>query len=58
MMSVGALSDEAQTTGIQVGELAPDFTLPVVGVDGERVNLYEQIEQYDVILLYYFLAAS
>lgn len=57
--AVSALPEEnEQTTGVHVGELAPDFTLPTIEADEDPVNLYEQIEQHDVVLLYFFFAAT
>lgn len=47
---------EVPEIGVQVGNRAPDFTLP--DLDWNPVNLYEQIEKYDVVLLYYFSAAG
>jgi cytochrome oxidase Cu insertion factor (SCO1/SenC/PrrC family) len=53
--SPSALPDEP-VTGVEVGQLAPDFDLPQV--DGERVQLYDVVAENDVTILYFFLAAS
>lgn len=59
VFGVGSLSDET-ATGVHVGEVAPDFNLPLLGDNSEQdedpeiVNLHEQIEQYDVTVLYFF----
>ena len=50
-----AFSDEPEVA-TQVGQQAPDFTLPQL--DGEPINLYETVAQYDVTLLYFFYAAT
>jgi len=42
--------------GSEVGQRAPDFTLP--SLDGEKLNLYERVEQVDAVLLYFFFAAT
>lgn len=47
---------EESAVGPEVGHHLLDFTLPQV--DGDDINLYEQIEQYDVILIYFFYAAT
>jgi len=44
--------------GTQVGQKAPDFSLPTIQGGNERVTLYDQVEQHDVVVLYFFLAAS
>ncbi len=54
-LSPSALSDEP-VTGVEIGQLAPDFDLPQV--DGERVQLYDVVAENDATLLYFFLAAS
>lgn len=63
LMSINALTEESDepVLGVHIGNLAPDFDLPLlVGPDDEgvTVNLYEQIEEYDVIILYFFFAAT
>ena len=50
-----AFSDEPEV-GTQVGQQAPDFTLPQL--DGEPVTLSDAVTQYDVTLLYFFYAAT
>lgn len=50
-----AFSDEPEV-GMQVGQKAPDFTLPQL--DGEPVTLSEEVAKYDVTLLYFFYAAT
>lgn len=58
MIGVDAFPEEP-VVGVHVAEKAVDFTLPVVGTNGdEEVNLYEQVEKYDVVLLYFFFAAT
>jgi hypothetical protein len=42
--------------GVQVGQQAPDFTLPQV--DGDPVTMSDVVAENDVTLLYFFLAAS
>ncbi len=43
--------------GYDVGQQAPDFTLPQLG-GGDPIQLQEQVEQYDVTVLYFFFAAT
>ena len=50
-----ALSQEPGI-GVQVGQKAPDFTLPQL--DGDPITLSEVVAQNDVTLLFFFLAAS
>jgi len=50
----GAAQEPA--VGSEVGQRAPDFTLP--SLDGEKLNLYERVEQVDAVLLYFFFAAT
>jgi len=55
-----SVADEAESlpVGVEVGMKAPDFTLPVLDGEGDTVTLYEQVEQYDAIILYFFYAAT
>lgn len=50
------VADEA--VGVQVGQKAPDFTLPRVGVEDEKLSLYEQVSQYDAVFLCFFLVST
>jgi len=52
------VADEGIAVGVQVGEKAPDFTLPRVDVEGEKLNLYEQVSQYDAVFLCFFLVST
>lgn len=54
--AMGVYSEEPEI-GVRQGQKAPDFTLPVVGSD-EEVTLSEEIEKYDVTILYFFFAAT
>lgn len=57
-MAQGAFSEEP-AEGVHVGDKAVDFTLPLVGSNGEEdLTLSDEIEKYDVIMLYFFFAAS
>jgi len=46
-----ALARRMPSPGIQVGQKAPDFTL--TDALGKRVNLYEQLQQGPVVLVFY-----
>jgi len=52
-----ALTDEGDV-GVEVGQRAPDFDLPVVDGNGDRVLLYDVVADNDATLLYFFLAAT
>ena len=54
-VGASALSQESET-GVQIGQKAPDFTLPQV--DGDPITLSNVVAQNDVTLLFFFLAAS
>ncbi len=49
---------ESAPASVEVGMKAPDLTLPVLDGDDEKINLYEQVETYDAIMLYFFFAAT
>ena len=53
-----SVADEGIAVGVQVGQKAPDFTLPRVDVDGEKLNLYELVSQYDAVFLCFFLVST
>lgn len=53
-----SVADEAVAEGVQLGQKAPDFTLPRVDVEGEKLNLYEQVSQYDAVFLCFFLVST
>lgn len=55
MLGWSAFSDELET-GVQIGQKAPDFTLPQL--DGEPITLSDVIAQNDATLLYFFFAAT
>ncbi|MBU1263161.1 MAG: AhpC/TSA family protein [Gammaproteobacteria bacterium] len=46
-----ALAKTLPDPGIQVGERAPDFTLP--NAFGQRVNLYDELKKGPVVLVFY-----
>ena len=50
-------SNAAVEIGYDVGQKAPDFTLPQLE-DGTPFTLHEQVESYDVTVLYFFFAAT
>ena len=54
-VGASALSQESET-GVQIGQKAPNFTLPQV--DGDPITLSNVVAQNDVTLLFFFLAAS
>ena len=54
-VGASALSQESET-GVQIGQKAPNFTLPQV--DGDPITLSDVVAQNDVTLLFFFLAAS
>lgn len=54
-VGTSALSQEPEV-GVQVGQQAPDFTLPQV--DGDPVTLSDVVAQNDVTLLFFFFAAT
>ena len=54
-VGASALSQEPEI-GVQIGQKAPDFTLPQV--DGDPITLSDVVAQNDVTLLFFFLAAS
>lgn len=54
-VGASALSQEPEI-GVQIGQRAPDFTLPQV--DGDPITLSDAVAQNDVTLLFFFLAAS
>jgi len=56
-LGMNALPQEPDV-GTQIGQKAPDFELPTIEGGDERVTLYDQVETYDVVVLYFFLAAS
>jgi hypothetical protein len=55
VFSIGQLS-YAEGDMAQIGTVAPDLILPQV--DGDPITLSEEIAKYDVILLYFFYAAT
>lgn len=55
--------DEAGQSPVEVGTRlwmkVPDFHLPLVGSERlQKVNLYDYVGHYDVVMLYFFSAAS
>lgn len=49
---------DAVDIGVQVGYRAPDFTLPLLDGDDEKLNLYEQSAKYDVVVLCFFIVSN
>jgi|GEM_PF-6380844 len=57
-ISPSVRSDEP-VVGVQIGQMAPDFDLPVVGgEEGQRLKLYDVVAENDATLIFFFLAAS
>ncbi len=57
-LGLNAVPQAGAEVGTQVGQQAPDFELPTIDGGDERVQLYDQVEKNDVVVLYFFLAAS
>jgi hypothetical protein len=55
-IGVTALADEPEI-GVYEGYKAPDFSLPNLD-GGDHVVLYDELEKYDVVILFFFYAAT
>jgi len=52
------IAEDGPAVGVHPGQKAPEFSLPLLDGDDEKLSLYEQVSKYDVVVLCFFIVSN